>query len=270
MTFYSWRLRRYLYCILIIVHAFHIQTELSFNTTYKYIYVYIYVSDRCDIRGGEGPRHHASHRPNGFNPRNFNDAHHIHYINNHTAGQPTQLQPQSHYRIYQGPQSLRTAHVPLQTSKHHTINDISNDNINDKDKSAPTPSTTPPKQEEERASASNGSLTPPSQTSIPTPPLILRPPVDVANMHAMQHVGVNQSLPTLVPHPHHFLPPQFHAYPSHAEHHNQPPMGPQVVPANQNPMRQLNLVWQGLPPNAQIDPDQMFILSGILFVIFFG
>jgi hypothetical protein len=27
-------------------------------------------------------------------------------------------------------------------------------------------------------------------------------------------------------------------------------------------MPQLNLLWQGLPPNAQIDPDQMFILSG--------
>ena len=180
------------------------------------------------------------------------------------------MQPQSHYRIYQGPQSLRTAHVPLQTIRNDATNDIRNDRNNGKDNSAPTPSTTPPKQEEESASATSGSLTPPSQTSIPSPPLILRPPVDVANMHVMQqHMGINQPLPTLVPQPHHFLPPQFHAYPSHAEHHNQPPMGPHVVPANQNPMRQLNLVWQGLPPNAQIDPDQMFILSGILFVIYF-
>ena len=72
-------------------------------------------------------------------------------------------------------------------------------------------------------------------------------------MHLV-HNGINPYL-SQSPHPNSYA----HHYPLHI--HPQPAVtAPQVVPPQ--PMPQLNLLWKGLPENAQIDPDQMFILSG--------
>ena len=177
---------------------------------------------------------------------------------NQQGGRAAQMQPQSHYRIYQGPQSLKSTHVPLQ--RHGVTNEDVNVYMNGGDNSAsPTISS---KQTEESGSGGSGSLTP---TSPPTssPPLASRSPSDVPMMN-VTHPGVN---PSLNPSP--FHPSHFHPFPPQIPHH--PPVaGPQIVPPQ--PMPQLNLLWQGLPPNAQIDPDQMFILSGIgifLFELFY-
>ena len=138
--------------------------------------------------------------------------------------------------------------MPLQ--RHTIVNEPINGHINGGDKSgSPTMSS---KQTEDSNSGGSGSLTP---TSPPTssPPLASRSPSDVSMINAA-HNEINLNM-----NPSSVHPPQFHPYPPHISHHP-PVVGPAVAPPQ--PMPQLNLLWQGLPPNAQIDPDQMFILSG--------
>ena len=110
----------------------------------------------------------------------------------------------------------------------------------------------PYKQGEVYVSGGSWSLTP---TSPPTssPPLVPNSPTDHQSTRLV-HNGINPNLSqSSLPSSH------FNHYPSHM-HPHPTPASPQVVQSQ--PMPQLNLVWQGLQPNAQIDPDQMFILSG--------
>ena len=138
--------------------------------------------------------------------------------------------------------------MPLQ--RHVIVNEPINGHINGGDNlSSPTMSS---KQTEESNSGGSGSLTPTSPPTL-SPPLASRSPSDVPMMNAAQNeINLNMN-------PSSFHPPQFHPYPPHISHHP-PVVGPAVAPPQ--PMPQLNLLWQGLPPNAQIDTDQMFILSG--------
>ena len=162
------------------------------------------------------------------------------------------MHPQSHYRIYQGPQSLKSSHLPLQNIRHQVANEhvIFSQNVGDVVvTNAPS---VPYKQGEENFSGGSGSLTP---TSPPTssPPLVPNSPTDHQSTRLV-HNGINPNVAqTSLPTSH------FNHYPSHM-HPHPTAASPQVVQSQ--PMPQLNLVWQGLPPNAQIDPDQMFILSG--------
>ena len=162
------------------------------------------------------------------------------------------MQSQSHYRIYQGPQSLKSSHLPLQNLRHQVINEHVICSHNVVDNAVPNSTAASYKQGEESFSGGSGSLTPTSPPT-PSPPLVPKSPTDLQSTRLV-HNGIHPNLSQTSLPPSHFNP-----YPSHM--HPQPPAGvPEVVPPQ--PMPQLNLVWQGLPPNAQIDPDQMFILSG--------
>ena len=221
-----------------------------------HLYAYyppISCSDRCNVRSLEGSHQFMSPRnPNGGS-RNLVEGHPFYNSNNQHGGRVAQMQPQSHFRIYQGPQSLKSTHVPLQ--RHAIINEPINGHINGGDHSASP--TTSPKQTEETVSGGSGSLTP---TSPPTssPPLTSKSPSDVSMMNVAQN-GIHPSL-----NPTSFHPSHFHPCAPHIPHQH-PVVGPHIVPPQ--PMPQLNLLWQGLPPNAQIDPDQMFILSGINVIL---
>ena len=194
-----------------------------------------------------------------MNSRYFYEAHpSFHYNNVQTGGKhPAHLKPQQpQYRIYQGPQSLMSAHLPIQTM-HHQIQpgslnegDIAQENV-----VMTHSSTNSPKERQESGSGSSGSLTPTSPPES-SPPLTTRSPADPPNKQLV-HNGITSPPPAPpTTHP----PPQFNNYPSQP-HYPPHPVAPVLPPGSQQ-MRQLNLVWQGLPSNAQIDPDQMFILSG--------
>ena len=191
----------------------------------------------------------ANHRIPNMNSRSFYEGHPFHYNNVQNGGHPAQMKPQTQYRIYQGPQSLKSTHLPIQTVQHQIITGPVNGGVILQDNLVSTP--TSPKQREESGSGASGSLTPTSPP-VASPPLITRSPPDLPNMQII-HNGITPPPPPPTPH--------FNNYPS--QPHYPPSPGPQVLPPpSQHQMRQLNLVWQGLPPNAQIDPDQMFILSG--------
>ena len=185
-------------------------------------------------------------------PRNFKEGHIFHCNNNQNGVRIAQMHPQSQYRIYQGPQSLKSSHLPLQNNRHQVINEQMNFTINMGETVISNSPVVSSKQGEESLSGGSGSLTP---TSPPTssPPLVPRSPTGIQGTRLV-HNGTNLNAShTSVPSSH------FNHYPSNI-HPHPPNIGPQVIPPQAMP--QLNLVWQGLPPNAQIDPDQMFILSG--------
>lgn len=193
-----------------------------------------------------------------MNSRAFYEGNPFHYNNVQTGLHPAQMKPQTQYRIYQGPQSLNSAHPPIQTVQHQIITSPVNGGVIIQDNMVSTPSSTSPKQKEESGSGASGSLTPSSPPGS-SPPLITRSPLDLPNMQLV-HNGI---IPTPPPPPPPPPTPQFNNYPSQPQYPQT--SGPQVIPPASHQMRQLNLVWQGLPPNAQIDPDQMFILSGNIF-----
>ena len=209
-------------------------------------------SDRCGVRHGEGSHQFQNNRTSNLTPRSFNENHIFHCNNNQNGKRSAQMQPQSHYRIYQGPQSLKSSHLPLQSLRHQVVNEHVNCCQNIGDNVVPNSPAASYKHGEESVSGESGSLTP---TSPPTssPPLVPKSPTDHQSTRLV-HNGINPNLAQTSLPPSHFnhYPPHMHPHPTAA--------GPQVVPPQ--PMPQLNLVWQGLPANAQIDPDQMFILSG--------
>ena len=87
------------------------------------------------------------------------------------------------------------------------------------------------------------------KSALPIPPFLIK-----SKMHSSS--GIRRSRRN---HSHHVA-----TNGSRRHHHSSG--GSPVPPHNQHPpgSTQLNIVWQGLPPNYQIAPDQLFILSGKL------
>lgn len=209
---------------------------------------------RCAARGGEGSQHYSNNRTTKMKLGNGSDVPLHHYNNTQPGGRMAQVQPHSHCRIYQGPQSLKAPHLPIQFPHHQITQDcIQNGGMSNGHSTASTPPPAPPKQGDENNSVTSGSLTPDSQPRS-SPTLLPGYPVDLPTMNMVNNgMNANQTQQTS-------FPSQFHHYPSHIHPRSQAPVAQD--PPTPQPMRQLNLVWQGLPPNAQIDPEQMFILSG--------
>ena len=152
------------------------------------------------------------------------------------------MQSQPQYRIYQGPHSMKTPHLPIQTGQSHYTKGHIDGGIVAQEIA------------QKQRNEGGGSLSPSSPTQS-SPPVITRSAPHLPNIQLVH----NSISPVLLNNS-----PPLPNYPvnQHPEAALSPPPPQHAPPPPPQQMSQLNLVWQGLPENAQIDPDQMFILSG--------